>query len=80
MSSHHLLAGVDIATISHPLGHASVQTANRYAVRLVWKPLPKPSSPSPKASNPAGAPGPLAGTVRVHSAQSNCDPLPAAVY
>lgn len=32
MASHHLQAGVDIVTISHLLGHASVETANRYAV------------------------------------------------
>ena len=32
MASHHLQAGVDIVTISHLLGHASVETTNRYAV------------------------------------------------
>ena len=31
MASHHLQAGVDIVTISHLLGHASVETTNRYA-------------------------------------------------
>ena len=29
---HLLKAGVDLATISHWLGHASVSTTNRYAV------------------------------------------------
>lgn len=31
MASHHLQAGVGNATISHLLGHTSVETANRYA-------------------------------------------------
>ena len=30
-ATHHLQAGVDIVTISHLLGHASVETTNRYA-------------------------------------------------
>ena len=31
MASHHLQAGVDLVTISHLLGHESVETTNRYA-------------------------------------------------
>ena len=31
MATHHLQAGVDMVTISHLLGHASVETTNRYA-------------------------------------------------
>ena len=38
MATHHLQAGVDMVTISHLLGHASVETTNRYtAVSLQAK-------------------------------------------